>query len=71
MKKLFEYVVIYQPKENSNAALKQEEDEAKILVPRKEILADSAEAVTLLAAREIPQDYVNKISQIQVAVRPF
>jgi len=35
------------------------------------VLAGSKEEVSILAAREIPPDYLSKLDQVEVLVRPF
>jgi hypothetical protein len=65
---LFEYCVIYKPKENDN---KKQSELAKVIVPVTTILAENAQTVTLKAARQIPETYANKMDQCEVAVRPF
>lgn len=63
--KLFEYVVFLTPnKEATN-------EKAKVLVDKKMVLADNANNVTILAAREIPTDYLGRLDEVQIAVRPF
>jgi len=62
--KLFEYVVIYSPKDKKN-------DDAKVVVPVTTVLASSKENATLMAARSIPEKYLNKLDEVEVAVRPF
>jgi hypothetical protein len=66
--KLFEYAVLYVPKK------KEKDEEApppKLIVPIKAVLTESEASATLLAARDIPQEYADKLEQCQVAVRPF
>lgn len=65
---LFEYCVIYKPKAEKNG---KAADKAKVIVPLKMVLAESQQEVTLKAAREIPENYADKMSQCEVAVRPF
>lgn len=69
--KLFEYAVLYHPKKTK----KDEEDgktvKTQLLIDVKRVLANDEKEVVMLAAREIPADYVDKLSQVEVAVRPF
>lgn len=60
---LFEYAVIYTPK--------SENEPAKVLVPVTTVLANSKENATLIAARSIPEEYLDRLDQVKVAVRPF
>lgn len=63
--KLFEYSIIFVPNKDSA------EKKAKIISPIKAVLAEDAGQVNILAAREIPEEYLGQLSSIQVAVRPF
>lgn len=65
--KLFEYSIIYVPSKSDEKT----KDKAKIIQTTKTILAEDAGQVNILAAREIPEEYLTKLSSIQVAVRPF
>jgi hypothetical protein len=65
--KLFEYAVIYNPKS------KKEGDESKseLIVPVTTVLAANKENAAMVAARAIPEKYIDKLDRIEVAVRPF
>lgn len=62
--KLFEYAVIYTPDEESP-------DKPKLVVPVTTVIASNKEGATLMAARSIPEEYVDKLDRLEVAVRPF
>lgn len=69
--KLFEYVLIHHAKQT-----KKNEDEGRgakhsILQDVKRVLARDENEVLLIAAREIPTEYVDRLDEVQVAVRPF
>lgn len=65
--KLFEYAIIFKP----NAKETEKGVEAKLIVSPKTLLADSQQNALLLAAREIPKEYLTKLNQVEVAIRPF
>lgn len=44
---------------------------AKVIQEIKSVMAKDQAQVTLLAAREIPKEYLEDLDQIQIAVRPF
>lgn len=67
--KIYEIAILYAPKSSDTAALKQEP--AKLLVAPKAIVAKSQEAAQIVAARMIPEEYVDRLDEVQVAVRPF
>jgi hypothetical protein len=65
--KIFEYAVIYHPRTK-----KDEEHKRSVLVVdvKRAICADQQEAL-ILASREIPDQYLDKLDQVEIAVRPF
>ena len=47
-------------------------DPSEILVDVKRVVAKDEKAVAILAAREIPTDYLDgKLEQVEIAIRPF
>jgi hypothetical protein len=67
-KKLFGYAIIDQGKKAEKDIPAQP---AKVLVPPTYILADNEKEVVILAGRQIPEEYLSKMEQIDIAVRPF
>jgi len=65
--KLFQYAVILHPTEKE----KEDGAKSKLIVNVMTVLAKDAGAAALLAARAIPAEYVEKLDQVEVAVRPF
>jgi hypothetical protein len=61
--KLFEYAVMFN--------YKDDEKPSELIVPVKTVMAETIQAATLLAARDIPEKYAKKLDQCEVAVRPF
>ncbi len=64
--KLFEYAVIYTPKKEE-----KKRDEPSVIVPITTVLAENEQEVTLIAARKIPESFSKRLTQCEVAVRPF
>lgn len=66
--KLFEYAIIYHPRK------KEKEEEAKksvlIQAPKTELASDDKE-VAIIAARAIPDEYLDKLQDVEIIVRPF
>ena len=69
--KLYEYAVIHHPKAKKDVAGNEEPVKSKILTDVTRILATGPEEVSILAARSIPEAYLDKIEQIEIVVRPF
>lgn len=65
--KLFQYAVIYDPKKVEG----EKQEKAVVIVPITAILAENENSAMLIAARSIPAEYVDKISECEVAIRPF
>lgn len=70
--KLFEYAVIFHPKEKKDAAGNPIEDKKSILVKDlTRVLAGSDKEVAILAAKAIPAEYEDKLEQVEIVIRPF
>lgn len=67
-KKLYEYVVFKQEKTNKNGEVT---DPAEVLVPSTMLLAKDENEVNMKAARAIPEEQVENLDRIVIAVRPF
>lgn len=67
-KQLFQYAVIFNPSEKQ---VKEEGLESNLIVELQTVLAKDQNEVTMMAAMAIPQAYKDKLSQIQIVVRPF
>lgn len=65
--KLFEYALIYHPKKEKD----EEQKPSELIGDVKHMIAATPEVVNMRAIREIPDEYAEKLEQIEVAVRPF
>jgi len=63
MSKLFEYAIIYTPDDVT--------EEAKLLVEPTTVLAKSSNEVNIIASRAVPESFLAKLDQVEIAVRPF
>lgn len=68
--KMFEYAVVLNEKRDKDGEIVEE---AEIIVPITQVLARDEGQAGLLAARQIPDVYINdgKLDRVQVNVRPF
>lgn len=66
--KLFDYAVIHHPKKKDKDT---ETKASKLIVVPTTILAKDENTALMLAARAIPEEYVDKLDEVEVAVRPF
>jgi hypothetical protein len=70
--KLFEYAVIYHPKPKKAKEGEEEQSSKSVLVSEvTTVLAASSEEVGILAARSIPEKYLDKLEQVEIVIRPF
>lgn len=68
---IFEYAVLYHPKPRK-VGDETVTDPSEILVDVKRVVAKDEKSVAILAAREIPTDYLDgKLEQVEIAIRPF
>ena len=65
--KLFQYVIIFEPTDKEI----KEGLKAKIIKDVVNVLAAEEKNVAILAAREIPAEYLDKLEQINIAICPF
>lgn len=66
--KLFEYAVILQPKYDKDGEVVEE---GKVIVEPSTRLAKDDKQVAMIAARAIPEEFIDKVDRIEVVVRPF
>lgn len=70
--KLFEYAVLYHPKEKKDAAGNPLDDKKSIIVKDiTSILATSEKEVGMMAAKSIPPEYDNKLDDVEIIIRPL
>jgi hypothetical protein len=69
--KLFEYAVLYHPNATKDQIEAGETPKSIIIVQPTRVLAASAEHVAMLAARSLPEEYTDKLDDVEVLVRPF
>jgi len=68
---IFEYAVLYHPKPRK-VGDETVTDPSEILVDVKRVVAHDEKGVAIMAAREIPEEYLNgKLEQVEIAIRPF
>ena len=69
--KIFEYAILYHPRSRKVEGETQV-DPSEIIVDVKRVVAKDEKTVAILAAREIPEEYLNgKLEQVEIAIRPF
>lgn len=68
---LFEYAVIFTPVATKDQAERGERPKSSLIVDVTRVLANSADEAGMLAARAIPTEYIDKLQQCDIAIRPF
>lgn len=71
MSKLFEYAILFHPKTVKDQAGNETQGPDVLVKPPTHVLAASDKEVAMRAAREIPEQYLDKLEQVEVCVRPF
>jgi len=69
--RLHEFAVLYHPKPKKDVAGNEEPTKSVILTDVTRVLASTPEEVSILAARSIPEEYLDRIEQVEIVVRPF
>ena len=69
--KLFEYAVIYNPLPTKEQVERGEKPKSELLVDVKRVLSNSDKEAAMLAARDIPDAYTDKLDRVEIALRPF
>lgn len=69
--KLYEYCVIHTPLPTKDQAERGEEPKSELVVDVTRVLASDEREAGMHAARAIPSQFVDRLSQLDIAVRPF
>lgn len=68
--KLYEYAILYHPKPKK-VGDDTVTDPSVLVGDVKRVLATAEQEVAIKAAREIPETYLDKLEQVEIAIRPF
>lgn len=69
--KLFTDAVVHNPKTTHDAQGNDTTAPSTILVTPSNILSVDEKTVAMRAARQIPEDYLDKLDEVEILVRPF
>lgn len=69
--KLYEYAVIYNPIATKEQQERGDKPKSELIVDVKRVLSNSDKEAMMLAARDIPDDYTDKLDRVEIALRPF
>jgi len=69
---LFEYAILFHPKEKKDTAGNVIDPQKSVIVQQlTEVLATSEKEVSILAARAIPEQYADKLDDVEICIRPL
>ena len=69
--KIFEYAVIHHPVATKDQQDRGEKPKSELVVDVKRVLANNEKEAAMLAARDIPAEYTDKLDRVEIALRPF
>lgn len=65
--KLYQFAILYHPKARKDGAPVKSE----ILVKPTDTLAGDEKTAAIIASRQIPEEFMDKLEQVEIAIRPF
>ena len=69
--KLYEYAVIYNPLPTKDQNERGEKPKSELIVDVKRILSNGDKEAMMMAARDIPETYTDKLDRVEIVIRPF
>lgn len=69
--RIFEYAAIHQPTPSKNGAGEKKKAKPVLIVDVTRVLAANEQEATILAARAIPDTYLDKLEEVEIVIRPF
>lgn len=69
--KLYEFAVLHHPTPEKGPDGKDKAVKSSIVVQPTSVLAGSPDEVSIMAAKKIPDDYNDKLDEVEIVVRPF
>lgn len=70
-KNLFQYAVLFHPKNQRDAMGNDVTPPTEIVTPITAAVAHNDQEVSIIAARGIPEKYLNALDEVEIIVRPF
>lgn len=69
--KLYEYAVIYNPVPTKEQADNFITPKSTLVVDVTRVLANNDKEAQIIATKSIPDEYMDKLDRLEIAVRPF
>lgn len=71
MAKLFEYALIFHPKQIKDTAGNDTTPPDELILAPTTVLCGSDKEALMTAARAIPEKYAKELDRVEIALRPF
>lgn len=65
--KLYQYAAIYHP----TKAEAEDGEKPKVIVEPTTLLAKNEQVASMMVVREIPEEYADRLENVDIAIRPF
>jgi hypothetical protein len=69
--KIFEYAVLHHPIATKEQQERGDKPRSVLIVDVKRVLANNEKEAAMLAARDIPDEFTDKLDRVEIALRPF
>lgn len=69
--KLFEFAILYHPLRTKADEDAGREPKSELLLAPKHVLAKDQQEAMISAARQIPETHLDRLAQVEIAIRPF
>jgi len=64
---LYNYTIVYHPTDNEA----EKGEKSKMLTEPKYLMAPDHNSAFIQASRQIPEEYLDKLDQVDILIRPF
>lgn len=71
MQKLYDMAVLHHPRPTEDEQKRGVKPKSAVIVQPTTIVATDDKEASILAARAIPQEYLQRLEEVEVLVRPF
>jgi hypothetical protein len=69
--KMFQYAILFTPLPSEAQVKAGETPKTEVICDITSLLAKDAAQAAMIAARAVPEQYIDKLDQVEIAVRPF
>lgn len=69
--KLYEYAILFHPRYKARAKDEEADTKTELVQEPKWTLARDDKQVAMIAARSVPEKYLDDLDRIEILIRPF